>query len=282
MNFFTQDIFASDCNTIQSKDENIISTKLLYCYLTNIQEVIYKLQRGQAQPHVYANDLENIKIPIPPKNIQEKIVKEIEAFENLGQKAKERVEHLHQEITKLFTNVADKAKTNTKIRLSDNNIFDISIGQRVLKSELLPKGDVPVYSANVFEPFGYVNKYLIKDFSKPSVLWGIDGDWMVNYMPNNISFYPTDHCGVLRVKNNEVNERYLAYVLQKEGEALDFSRNKRASIDRIQGIKISLPSISIQEKLVSEIEKTETEITALKNQLENISEEKNAVLKKYL
>jgi len=57
---------------------------------------------------------------------------------------------------------------------------------------------------------------LIKNFDTPSVLWGIDGDWMVNCLPAGIAFYPTDHCGVLRVKNGAMNERYLAYVLRKE------------------------------------------------------------------
>lgn len=85
VNYFDEPIFASDCNTIQSKDENNISTKLIYEFLKSIQGTIYKLQRGQAQPHVYGDDLERIKIPLPPKAIQEKIVKEIK---NLEEKAK--------------------------------------------------------------------------------------------------------------------------------------------------------------------------------------------------
>ncbi|WP_287816192.1 hypothetical protein [Bacteroides sp.] len=38
--------------------------------------------------------------------------------------------------------------------------------------------DIPVYSANVKEAFGKIDKLLIKDFAKGSVLWGIDGDWI--------------------------------------------------------------------------------------------------------
>ncbi|MBO6651110.1 MAG: N-6 DNA methylase [Balneola sp.] len=81
INYFKNPIFASDCNTIASMNESIISTKLIYYYLKTIQDEIFMLQRGQAQPHVYASDLLKIKIPLPKKGIQEKIVYENEELE---------------------------------------------------------------------------------------------------------------------------------------------------------------------------------------------------------
>ncbi|MDR0801594.1 restriction endonuclease subunit S [Fluviicola sp.] len=280
VNYFDNPIFASDCNTVNSKDENNISTKLIYLFLKSIQEEIYGLQRGQAQPHVYAEDLSTIKIPLPPKEIQQKIVSETEVIEEKEKKAKEEVESSKNRIAELFESAL--SKSDQTLRLSDNNIFEISIGKRVLKNEFVPNGKIPVYSANVIEPFGNIDELLIEDFSKPSVLWGIDGDWMVNYIPENYPFYPTDHCGVLRVKGNSVNEKYLAFVLEKEGKTFDFSRTKRASIDRIQGIKIPVPPLSTQQKIVSEIEKIEAEIKLLENELAEIPKEKEDILKKYL
>ena len=56
------------------------------------------------------------------------------------------------------------------LRLSDRELFEISIGRRVLNTEVNPAFDIPVYSANVFEPFGMIDKLLIKDFSKDSVV----------------------------------------------------------------------------------------------------------------
>ena len=34
---------------------------------------------------------------------------------------------------------------------------------------------IPVSSANVLEPFGYIDSDILKDFSYPSLTWGIDG-----------------------------------------------------------------------------------------------------------
>lgn len=56
--------------------------------------------------------------------------------------------------------------------------MDVSMVKRVLNKQLSPDAEVPVYSANVKEPFGYIDDLLITDFSVPSILWGIDGDWI--------------------------------------------------------------------------------------------------------
>jgi type I restriction enzyme M protein len=280
VNYFEKPIFASDCNTITSNDENKISTKLIYLFLKSIQNEIYRLQRGQAQPHVYADDLAKIKLPFPTLDMQKKIVSEIEVLEAKEKKEKEEIEKGKETIINLFNQLESKA--DKTVRLSDENIFHISIGNRVLKNEFVQNGRIPVYSANVIEPFGNINKLLIEDFSKPSVLWGIDGDWMVNHLSKGYPFYPTDHCGVLRVKDNSINEKYLAFILEKEGKAFEFSRTKRASIDRIQGIKIPVPPLSEQKKIVSEIENIEAKIKVLETELASIPKDEEAILKKYL
>ncbi|CAM1333707.1 N-6 DNA methylase [Tenacibaculum aestuariivivum] len=85
VNYFSNPIFASDCNTILSKDESLFSTKLIFHVLKSIQKEVYHLQRGQAQPHVYGVDLEKIKIP---KNISKNQIKIISEISNLEKKSK--------------------------------------------------------------------------------------------------------------------------------------------------------------------------------------------------
>lgn len=105
---------------------------------------------------------------------------------------------------------------------------------------------------------------------------------MVNYILKDYPFYPTDHCGVLRVKDNSVTEKNLAFILEKEGRASDFSRIKRPSMDRIQGIEITVPSLSQKQKIVSEKQKIKEKIKALQNEIAEIPKQKEAILKKYL
>ena len=71
-------MFASDCFTIKSKNETRLLTKYIYHLLKGKQDEIYKFQTGGGQPHVYPKDLIPYKIPLPPLEIKERIVEEIE------------------------------------------------------------------------------------------------------------------------------------------------------------------------------------------------------------
>ena len=214
---------------------------------------------GKAQPQITRTTLFPVKVPLPPIDIQQKIVDEIEGIEKKTKLFEETIHSNKNEIHDLLKALYDGAVQ--KIRLSDSTVFSLSIGKRVLNSDLIANGKIPVYSANVFQPFGYIDKMLISDFNKSSVLWGIDGDWMTNVIAENIPFYPTDHCGFIRIlKENIITEKYLAFALNKEGKILGFSRSKRASIDRVEGITIPLPEFKDQQKELSQIEKLENQI----------------------
>lgn len=85
-------IWASDCNVLQGNEK--ILTPYLYFCLKSIQDEIYKLQKGTGQPHVYKEDLEKIKIPVPPLEIQLEIQLENEKIEE----AKKQIEEIENRI----------------------------------------------------------------------------------------------------------------------------------------------------------------------------------------
>ncbi|MCS6967272.1 MAG: restriction endonuclease subunit S [Cytophagales bacterium] len=282
VNFWKEPIFASDCITIRGKTdtETIYIFNLLKCLL---QKEIFKLSRGAAQPHVYLHDIANINIPLPPEDIQKRIVESCQFVDAEVDLAKKEIEKLRREIEEKFTSLYNAA--TERMSLTDSDSFEIFIGKRVLQADIEGKTKdqgIPVFSANVFEPFGYIDKYLIDDFSVPSVIWGIDGDWMVNFIPENVPFYPTDHCGVLRIKTPKLNYRYVAWALNKIGKDLRFSRNLRASIDRIKSISIPVPPSDLQRELVTQAEELEKQIEHLKQRIARAPEEKKSILRRYL
>tara|TARA_B110001454_G_scaffold43555_1_gene42633 strand:- start:1680 stop:2792 length:1113 start_codon:yes stop_codon:yes gene_type:complete len=77
VNYFDIPIFASDCFTIESKDYSILSLLFLFYYLKTVQNQIYLLQTGAAQPHVYSSSFKNFKIPLPSIEAQKEIVQKI-------------------------------------------------------------------------------------------------------------------------------------------------------------------------------------------------------------
>lgn len=78
-------IFASDCTVIKVIDNNEILPQFLFELLKLKQDEIYLLQKGAAQPHVYANDLAKIKIPLPDLPTQKSIVQHINQIRQQAQ-----------------------------------------------------------------------------------------------------------------------------------------------------------------------------------------------------
>ena len=99
-------IFASDCTVIKSMNEKEVSTFYLYCVMKAKQKFIYNMQQGAGQPHVYSRDLSNLKIPLPPLSIQNKIAEEVkkrmQKAEQLQKEAKEELEKAKLEVEKII------------------------------------------------------------------------------------------------------------------------------------------------------------------------------------
>ncbi len=129
-----------------------------------------------------------------------------------------------------------------EIALSDSQFFKLFIGKRIVKDEL-PEltGDIPAYSANVFEPFGYINKSNIEDISYPSILWGIDGNFEFNVIPPGTKFATTDHCGVIQILNSSIIPEYLLYALQLRRIVENFDRSFRSSLFNMLKFVIKIP-----------------------------------------
>ena len=152
----------------------------------------------------------------------------------------------------------------------------------MLKNELSNTGSIPVISANVNEEFGKINKKIIEDYSSPYILWGIDGDWMVNYLDKGIKFYPTDHCGYLKVIDKNINPLYLAKMVEIEGSKQRFSRSNRASIERVSSMIINLPNIEIQIKIAESINEFNKCIKEMELKLNQLDLSKREVIDKYI
>lgn len=256
-----------------------IKVKYLYEVLKQIDARYLKPSSGYASLNI--SDIENIKIPLAPIEIQEKIITECEKLEQKYESTRMKIEDYKLQIQKIFENLEVIKSDGGGYKLSDYNIFSLSIGKRVLQGDLVEKG-ILVYSANVNEAMGNINKYLINDFNKPYIIWGIDGDWMVNLMPKGFEFYPTDHCGFMSVDENKINPRYMAYLLEKEGESIGFSRSFRASLDRIKSIKINVPKIEIQNKEVNKVIELEQKVNKLRENQIDLNKEIGKVLDNYL
>jgi len=65
VNLYQQDIWASDCTYISSKETGFVYSTFLF--LKNRQDQITHMQQGAAQPHVYPKDLLRLRLANPPR-----------------------------------------------------------------------------------------------------------------------------------------------------------------------------------------------------------------------
>lgn len=67
---YFEDVFASDCSFADSKTTN--NLYFIYCFLKASKESIDALQKGSAQPHVYAKDINAMDLLIPTNDVFER------------------------------------------------------------------------------------------------------------------------------------------------------------------------------------------------------------------
>lgn len=198
---------------------------------------------------------EQIKLGILEKD---KIV-DINNFSELIQDISESL----NEFSGILREVAEGEKLKNiykKIFLNNEKYFELFIGKRLVKKDLVKiKGDIPIYSANVFKPVGFHTKSNIENFDNNFVTWGIDGDFEFNFIKKNKPFATTDHCGVIRILTNKILPEYLMLQLSKSKHKYGFDRGLRSSLKNIAQVLVQIPldddgniDLTKQQKVVEE------------------------------
>lgn len=244
--------------------------------------------------------INEVKIPLPPLDIQQKIVSEIEVLEVKEKKAKEEVNYFihtkNEIIEKLF---------------SQNKYTEISHIAKVLGGKRIPKGlsfspnktEYPYLRVSDFKNgtidfrnLKYIDEDVFKQISnytisKEDIYISIAGTiGLVGLIPEKLDGKSlTENAAKIVINTKDlISKKFLYYCLISENLQKQIEDNTRAvgvpklALKRIETLKIPLPSLSEQQKIVSEIEKIETKIKVLETEIAEIPKLKEAILKKYL
>lgn len=267
-------------------------------YLLNVFGVIgfktlESLALGQSGQIEISNEtIANFKVPLPPKDIQEKIVAEIEGLEEKEKKAKEEVEGLKKSIPQLI----ESLKNNGLERLENLAIIGSGGTPSMKVQEYWENGNIPWLKSEVCKE-GFVTeaKDFITDlglknsnakyFEKNSTLIALVG--ATKGKTAFLKFRATTNqniAGITSLNKEKILNEYIFYVLKGMYSEIikDLAQYDMLNLTMIKNIKIPLPTLSEQQKIVSEIEKIEEEINQLEKAIAEIPEQKEAILKKYL
>jgi type I restriction enzyme M protein len=280
VNYFDYPIFVSDCTTIKTKDEKTLLTDFVFSLLKSRQAEIYKFQNGAAQPHVYGKDLAKIKIPLPPLEIQEQIVSELESYQRVIDGARMVVESwkpsfwidpeweiaklgdISERVTKGTTPTTagfkfqDSGINFVKIESIDDNGYFIAtkfahIDQKcneALKRSQLKEGDVLFSIAGALGRVALVNK---------------------DILPAN-----TNQALAIITPKGNLNSKYLEEVLRSplifnkiDGLKVGMAQYN-ISLTQVSDFEIPLPSLEIQKQIVAKIEVERKIVEANKEMIE--------------
>ena len=279
INYYQEDIFASDCFTI--KPNELLNINYLFRVLKYNQQNIYNLATGAAQPHVYAKDFENFQIPLPPLEKQQEIVDEIEQYQKVIDGARQVVENYKPtfsteenskgiEIGELCTlTTGGTPKTGVKDYYNPGTI------------KWLVSGDI--HTTEIFDCEGRISELGMKESNakflpENSVLIALNGQGKTRGSVALLRTKATCNQSLVSIMPNDSEELLSEYLFLCLKNMYMEIRNLTGHKDRsglnmpiIKKIKIPLVSIKAQKEIV---ESTFSEIESVRK-LDDIISSKN-------
>ena len=117
-------------------------------------------------------------------------------------------------------------------------------------------GQYPVYSSQTADEgvFGRINSY---DYDGEYITWTTDGANAGSIFYRNGKFSITNVCGLLKVSIDDVNAKYLSYILSTVAKKHVSSGmgNPKLMSNVMADIKVQIPSMSEQNRIVSVLDK---------------------------
>ncbi|GAA8386545.1 restriction endonuclease subunit S [Helicobacter pylori] len=301
INYFNEKFFAGGlCYPYKVKDTNELLTKFLYFYLkTNEIQIMENLVSRGSIPALNKADIETLTIPIPPLEIQQEIVKILDAFTELNTELKVRKKqyeyyqnmlldfkdiHSNHKDAKMSAKTYPKRLKTLLQTLAPKGVEFRKLGEvcEILDNRRIPiaknkrnPGIYPYYGANGIQD--YIDSYI---FDGDFVLVGEDGSVInkdntpvVNWASGKI--WVNNHAHVLQTKN-ELKLKFLYFYLQ----TIDVSycvagTPPKINQENLKKITIPIPPLEIQQEIVKILDaftelntELNTELKARKKQYE--------------
>lgn len=205
----------------------------------------------------------NIKVPVPPLEVQREIVRILDNFTFLTTElaaelaARQKQYEYYRDLLLTFKSNestilnerTNELEINAPVRwMKLGDIADIKRGIRVVKKQLITEGKYPVYQ-NSLEPMGYFNKYNCEAETTYVISAGAAGE--IGFC--NKKFWAADDC-LIFIDTKNVNNKFIYYSLLVRKNIL-LANVRKASIPRlsrivVENLIIPVPPLEVQQRIV--------------------------------
>lgn len=258
---------------------------------------------GSAQPQITRTNLSQLKIPLPPLNIQQQIVEECQNVENQILQITQQI----QTQKSLINTVLAKCKIVNAEFQNNENLQNLDLPDlpepknfgliswknvkisnqlealdfesiKISKDKYESNGKYPIISQESNELIsGYTNLENPINENLPLIIFG-DHTCVFKFVDFPF-FRGADGTQILKF-NKEFNMKFAFYVL-KTIKITNQDKYER-HFKYLKEMQIPLPPIEAQEKIVQAINNIEQNINNLQTNLENLKLQQNQILQKYL
>jgi type I restriction enzyme S subunit len=243
---------------------------LYYWYIScDIENKVLELAKGTAQPNISTNELSHLKIPIPPLDRQQEIVKYLDfIYEKCIKTSTEKILELKQ-LNEICLNTQKMFGENSVKMLGE--VCKVNQGTYI-KHDMKIEGEYPVYGG------GNIS-YHINQFNRENEIIvakdGVSAD-CVRYETGKFFL---NHHGWTIICTDIITKKYMFYTLQSiQSQLLSIAKGTAQlgiNQENFYKLKIPIPSLARQKEIVDYCEFNDTLIQQLEKEIEQNKKQAN-------
>ncbi len=286
----------------RTKREQLLPEFLRYITeLDYYKQWVKSTQTGTSQPNINAQMYSGFKIPLPPKEIQVRIVKACEEIDAEYEQAIKTIEHNKQEIEAKVVSISQQGYAQQKLsEISSINppkaeIKNVDDNVEVSFIEMASVGADGDVTCKEDRPLNELRQGSYTYFRENDIILAKITPCMENGkcaivtgLTNQLGMGSSEF-HVIRVDEDKAIPKYVFAlihrdVVRKEAEKnmTGSSGHRRVPASFYENFRIPVPQKDIQQSLVTEIENLETRIKEVRKTIDGIVVKKQTVLKHYL
>ncbi|WP_134078019.1 restriction endonuclease subunit S [Haemophilus haemolyticus] len=253
------------CGLIKIQNNLELNYKFLFYWLSI--EAKNHVYSGMGNPKLMSHQMEKILIPIPPLSVQTEIVKILDTLTALTSELTSELILRRKQYEYYREKLLNIDEMNKVIELGD--VGPVRMCKRILKNQTASSGDIPFYKIGTFgkKPDAYISNKLFQEYKqkysypkKGDILISASGTIGRTVIFDGQNSYFQDS-NIVWIDNDEtlVLNKYLYhfYKIAKWGIA-EGGTIQRLYNDNLKKVKISIPPLKEQHRIVSILEKFET------------------------
>ena len=264
------------CGLLKVKVEEMISKFLYYFLVIKAPEYV---NRGMGNPKLMSNVMEKIKVPVPPLEVQEEIVRILDDYTKSVEELKEKINKELIARKKQYSWYRDyllKFENKVEIVKLKDIATEMYRGNGIKREEVRETGIPCVRYGEIYTEYGisfektksYTDENLItnkKYIEYGDILFAITGE-SVEEIGKSTAYIGKEKClvgGDILVMKHKQDPVYLSYVLSTENSQKQKSKGKikskvvHTNATDIREIEIPLPPLEVQKRIVEVLDNFE-------------------------